>query len=48
MSSAAARRRCPELVFVRPRFEVYKAVSAQIRAVFARYTPVIEPLRQFQ
>ena len=37
-------RRCPELVFVRPRFEVYKAVSVQIRAVFARYTQVIEPL----
>ena len=44
MPSVTARRRCPELVFVRPRFDVYKAVSAQIHAVFARYTPLIQPL----
>jgi DNA polymerase-4 len=44
MPSVTARRRCPELVFVRPRFEVYKAVSQQIHAIFARYTPVIQPL----
>ena len=44
MSSVVARRRCPGLVFVRPRFDVYKAVSQQIRAIFARYTPVIQPL----
>ncbi len=44
MPSVMARRRCPELVFVRPRFDVYKAVSAQIHAVFARYTPLIQPL----
>ncbi|NVO83860.1 DNA polymerase IV [Hymenobacter terrestris] len=44
MSSALARRRCPELVFVKPRFEVYKEVSRQIRAIFAEYTPLIEPL----
>ncbi len=44
MSSMAAVRRCPDLVFVRPRFDVYKAVSGQIRAVFARYTALIEPL----
>ena len=44
MPSVTARRRCPDLVFVRPRFDAYKAVSAQIHAVFARYTSVIQPL----
>ena len=37
-------RLCPDLIFVRPRFEVYRAVSQQIREIFARFTPVIEPL----
>ena len=44
MASVTARRRCPDLVFVKPRFEVYKAVSQQIRAVFAEHTALIEPL----
>ncbi|MCA8831169.1 DNA polymerase IV [Hymenobacter pini] len=44
MSSAVAARKCPELVFVKPRFEVYKEVSRQIRGIFAEYTPLIEPL----
>jgi len=44
MSSVAARRSCPELVFVPPRFDVYRAVSHQIRAIFARYTLLIQPL----
>jgi DNA polymerase-4 len=44
MPSITARRRCPELVFVPPRFDVYRAVSQQIRAIFARYTPLIQPL----
>ncbi len=44
MPSVTAMRQCPELVFVKPRFEVYKAVSRQIREIFARYTPLIEPL----
>lgn len=44
MPSVTALRRCPDLVFVRPRFDVYKAVSAQIRAVFLDYTPLVEPL----
>ncbi len=39
-----ARRRCPQLVFVEPRFEVYKAVSAQIRDIFHEYTDLVEPL----
>src|SRR4051812_36971736 len=44
MPSVTARRRCPDLIFVKPRFDVYKAVSSQIRAIFADYTPLIEPL----
>ncbi|TGD74608.1 DNA polymerase IV [Mangrovimicrobium sediminis] len=44
MPSVTAKRRCPELLFVKPRFEVYRAVSQQIHAIFARYTPLIEPL----
>ena len=44
MPSVTAKRRCPELVFVKPRFDVYKAVSRQIRAIFEDYTPLVEPL----
>ena len=44
MPSVSAKRRCPELVFVKPRFEVYRAVSHQVRAIFAAYTDLIEPL----
>ncbi|MFC3167587.1 DNA polymerase IV [Paracoccus fontiphilus] len=44
MPSVTARRRCPDLIFVRPRFEVYRAVSQQIREVFAEHTDLIEPL----
>jgi DNA polymerase-4 len=44
MPSVIARRKCPDLIFVNPRFDVYKAISLQIREVFAEYTPIIEPL----
>ncbi|HTO78922.1 MAG TPA: DNA polymerase IV, partial [Methylocystis sp.] len=44
MPSVTARRKCPELLFVAPRFEVYRDVSRQIRAIFAAYTPLVEPL----
>ncbi|MBC9033940.1 DNA polymerase IV [Sphingomonas sp. JC676] len=44
LPSVTALRRCPELVFVRPRFDVYRAVSKQIHAIFAEYTPLIQPL----
>ncbi len=44
MPSVTAKRRCPELIFVKPRFDVYRAVSHQIRAIFADYTELIEPL----
>ncbi|WP_375381165.1 DNA polymerase IV [uncultured Sphingomonas sp.] len=44
MPSVTALRRCPALVFVKPRFDVYAQVSSQIRAIFADYTDLIEPL----
>jgi DNA polymerase-4 len=44
MPSVTAKRKCPELIFVKPRFDVYSAISQQIRATFAEHTPVIEPL----
>jgi DNA polymerase-4 len=44
MPSVTAKRKCPDLIFVKPRFDVYKDVSRQIRAIFAEYTPIIEPL----
>jgi DNA polymerase-4 len=44
MPSVTARRRCPDLIFVRPRFDAYRDVSHQIRAIFLDYTPHVEPL----
>jgi len=44
LPSMTALRQCPDLVFVPPRFEVYRAVSAQIHAIFAEFTDLIEPL----
>ncbi|MBG0792493.1 DNA polymerase IV [Methylocystis sp. H62] len=44
MPSVTAKRKCPDLIFVKPRFDAYKDVSRQIRAIFAEYTPIIEPL----
>lgn len=44
MPSKQALQLCPALIFVRPRFEVYKTVSGHIRAIFRRYTDLIEPL----
>ncbi|MGO6855692.1 DNA polymerase IV [Rhizobium beringeri] len=44
MPSVTAKRKCPDLIFVKPRFDVYKAVSLQIREIFAEYTAMIEPL----
>lgn len=42
--SVEARRRCPNLVFVRPRMDVYREVSYELREIFRRYTDLIEPL----
>lgn len=44
MPSSTAKRLCPELIFRRPRFAVYTAISRQIRAIFLDYTPHVEPL----
>ena len=44
MPSVTAKRKCPELLFVKPRFDAYREVSNQIRAIFADYTDLIEPL----
>jgi DNA polymerase-4 len=44
MPSVRALRLCPDLVFRKPRFDVYKHVSGQIRAIFLDYTPHVEPL----
>ena len=47
MPSVTAARKCPGLIFVKPRFEVYRAVSQQIRDIFCDYTPLVEPLLSF-
>jgi DNA polymerase-4 len=44
MPSVTAKRKCPDLIFVKPRFDVYRAVSNQIRAIFGDYTDLVEPL----
>jgi DNA polymerase IV len=44
MPSVTAARQCPELIFVPPRFDAYKAVSQQIRAIFHDYADEVEPL----
>jgi DNA polymerase-4 len=44
MPSLTAKRKCPELIFVPPRFDVYTEVSTQIRAIFMEYTDRVEPL----
>ncbi|MBL0913403.1 MAG: DNA polymerase IV [Bacteroidia bacterium] len=44
MSSHKALQLCPDLIFVRPRFDVYRAVSRHIHSIFRRYTDIIEPL----
>jgi DNA polymerase-4 len=44
MSSKRALQLCPEVIFIRPRFAVYKEVSNKLREIFSRYTDLIEPL----
>ena len=44
MPSVTAKRLCPQLIFRRPRFAVYTAISRQIREIFLDYTPLVEPL----
>lgn len=44
MSSVLAKKKCPHLIFVRPRFDRYKEISKRIRAIFYDYTHLVEPL----
>ena len=44
LPSVTALRRCPDLIFVPPRFDVYKSVSRQIHGIFAEFTPLTQPL----
>ena len=44
MPCAQAQRLCPQAIFVRPRFDVYRQVSQQVRTIMRHYTDVIEPL----
>jgi len=44
MSGPQAKRLCPELIFVKPRFERYKEISSKIRQIFLDYTDLVEPL----
>ena len=44
MPAKIAQKRCPYAIFVRPRFDVYREVSEQIRDIFHRYTDLVEPL----
>ncbi len=44
MPCSQAYRKCPQTIFVKPRFDAYKKVSQQIRQIFAQYTDLIEPL----
>src|SRR3954452_14369105 len=44
LPSVTAKRLCPDLIFVKPRFDVYRAVSQQIRAIFGDYPELVEPL----
>ena len=44
MASVVAKRKCPDLIFVRGNFEKYKTVSHQIREIFYDYTDLVEPL----
>ena len=44
MPSVMAKKRCKDLIFVKPRFERYKEISKQIRNIFFDYTDLVEPL----
>ena len=44
LASSIAARRCPHLIFVKPRFDRYKEVSGQIMEIFQSFTDLVEPL----
>ena len=44
MPSRLALAKCTELIFVKPRFDIYREISTQIHAIFERYTDLVEPV----
>ncbi len=44
MPAAHALRLCPDIIFIRPRFDIYKSISLEIREIFHEYTDLVEPL----
>lgn len=44
MSGMQARRNCPDLIFVKPRYDRYSEISKKVRAIFHEYTDLVEPL----
>ncbi len=44
MACATAKRKCPQAIFVRPRFQIYREISLQIQDILRKYTNIIEPL----
>lgn len=44
MSSVIARQKCPGLIIIHPRFDLYRSISEQIREIFLEYTDLVEPL----
>ncbi|NOL51263.1 DNA polymerase IV [Pelistega suis] len=44
MSVSRAKKLCPHAIYIPPHFDLYRAVSRQVRAIFEQYTPLIEPL----
>ncbi len=44
MAAAQARRKCPELIFIKPRMDIYRSVSKEIHKIFAEFTDLVEPL----
>ena len=44
ISGVLAKKNCPELIFVKPRFDRYKEISKKIHAIFHEYTDLVEPL----
>lgn len=44
ISGVLAKKNCPDLIFVRPRFDRYKEISKKIQAIFKEYTDLVEPL----
>ncbi len=44
ISGVLAKKKCPNLIFVKPRFERYKEISGKIRKIFHEYTDLVEPL----